>query len=146
MRSDKDPLSPGANMAAAFDPYYDWLSISAKDQPPHHYRLLGLELFENNAKVIDLAADRQMAHVRSFQTGPNVAASQKLLAELSAARICLLDAQAKAKYDAQLRARLAPAVGSAAPAAAPPSAPQPAGPMPPKELRTRAAPAAKAAS
>ena len=29
-----------------FDPYHKWLGISPKDQPPHHYRLLGIDLFE----------------------------------------------------------------------------------------------------
>jgi hypothetical protein len=28
------------------DPYDEWLGIPPKDQPPNHYRLLGLELFE----------------------------------------------------------------------------------------------------
>jgi hypothetical protein len=26
-----------------FDPYYHWLGIAPKDQPPNHYRLLGVE-------------------------------------------------------------------------------------------------------
>ena len=34
-------------MAAAFDPYHRWLGISRNDQPPNHYRLLGLEMFES---------------------------------------------------------------------------------------------------
>jgi len=28
----------------AFDPYLKWLGIRDKDQPPHHYRLLGWRL------------------------------------------------------------------------------------------------------
>jgi hypothetical protein len=31
-----------------FDPYCQWLGIPAKDQPPNHYRLLAIELFEPN--------------------------------------------------------------------------------------------------
>ena len=48
-------------MAGEFDPYHVWLGINAKDQPPNHYRLLGIELFEANLDVIQSAADRQMA-------------------------------------------------------------------------------------
>jgi hypothetical protein len=53
-------------MAAAFDPYHRWLGIPPADQPPNHYRLLAINLFEDDAEVIEHAADRQMAHLRSF--------------------------------------------------------------------------------
>jgi hypothetical protein len=86
-----------------FDPYRKWLGIPPKDQPPNHYRLLSLEMFENDPDVISNAADRQMAHLRTFQTGPHSAQSQKLLNECSAARVCLLNKAEKAEYDALLR-------------------------------------------
>ena len=89
---------------SSFDPYYKWLGISPKDQPPNHYRLLGIDLFESDPDVIAAAADKQMVHVRSFQTGEHSALSQKMLNEISAARVCLLDPQKKAEYDAALRA------------------------------------------
>ena len=101
-------------MADDFDPYYQWLGIPPKHQPPHHYRLLGVELFEVNPDVISMAADQRMAHVRSFQTGKRSPQSQKILNELSTARRCLLNAKAKVDYDAQLQASLA----AEAPAAA----------------------------
>ncbi len=41
-----------------FDPYHKWLGIPAKDQPANHYRLLGLDLFEADAEVIESAAMR----------------------------------------------------------------------------------------
>ena len=74
-----------------FDPYRKWLGISPAEQPPHHYRLLGINLFEEDPDVIEAAADRQMAHVRTYQTGKHGDESQRLLNELSAARVCLLD-------------------------------------------------------
>lgn len=92
---------------AEFDPYYKWLGILPKDQPANHYRLLGIERFEGDADVIEAAADQRMAHVRTYQTGQNSALSQKILNELSAAKLCLLDADKKADYDAKLRAELA---------------------------------------
>ncbi|MCR4415882.1 MAG: hypothetical protein NUV77_25995 [Thermoguttaceae bacterium] len=94
-------------MAAKLDPYWKWLGIPPEEQPPNYYRLLGIALFESDPEVISNAADRQMAHVRSYQTGPHALLSQRLLNELSAARICLLDAARKAEYDARLRPQTA---------------------------------------
>lgn len=88
---------------ADFDPYYQWLAIPPKDQPPNHYRLLGVELFESNVEAIANAADQRMMHVRSFQTGKYSDLSQKLLNEIAVAKICLLNAGKKAAYDQQLR-------------------------------------------
>ncbi|MCU0873085.1 MAG: hypothetical protein MUE50_12160, partial [Pirellulaceae bacterium] len=93
-------------MAAEFDPYYEWLGIPPKDQPPNHYRLLGIELFEENRNVIDTAANRQMSFIKEYQAGQHSALTQKLLNELSAARLCLLDREKKAAYDRQLRVDL----------------------------------------
>ena len=94
-------------MPEAFDAYYKWLGIDPEDQPPNHYRLLGIKLFQSDAEVIANAADKQMAHIRSFQTGQHSALSQDILNEIAAARICLLNAAKKAQYDDKLRARSA---------------------------------------
>ena len=98
--------APSTTMAESFDPYRKWLGIAPKDQPPHHYRLLGIPTFESDADVIENAAARQMAHVRTFQGSKHAAISQRLLTELSAAKVCLLTSERKAAYDGQLRARL----------------------------------------
>lgn len=92
-----------------FDPYHGWLGIRPEESAsggPNHYRLLGLALFEDNPAVIDSAADRQMAHLRTFQNGPQAALSQRLLGEVTRARICLLDRQQRTQYDAELRAAM----------------------------------------
>ena len=118
-------------MADAFDPYHKWLGISPKDQPPNHYRLLAIELFESDPDVIEGAADQRMAHVRTFQTGQNSALSQRILNELSAAKLCLLNPEQKADYDRQLQAKLlsaTPAPVAAQPQPAPVAQPQPAPP------------------
>jgi hypothetical protein len=116
-------------VSEAFDPYHRWLGISPKDQPPHHYRLLGLDLFEPDAEVIVDAAQRQMAHVRTYQLGPQLAFSQALLNELGAAKVCLLDPQRKAAYDEQLRKEL-DAQAAVEPPPAGPVAPPPPPPLP----------------
>jgi len=94
-------------MAKKFDPYRKWLGIPPAEQPPNHYRLLGVGIFESDPDVISNAADRQMTHVRTFQAGKYSKLSQEILNELSAARVCLLDPQKKADYDQGLRQALA---------------------------------------
>ncbi|MGA2798298.1 MAG: LamG domain-containing protein [Thermoguttaceae bacterium] len=89
-----------------FDPYHKWLGIPPKDQPPNYYRLLAIDAFESDPEVIDAAANRQMAYVQQRATGEHIAESQKLLNELSAARLCLLDKKKKAAYDLQLKVNL----------------------------------------
>ncbi|HVX60543.1 MAG TPA: PA14 domain-containing protein [Pirellulales bacterium] len=89
-----------------FDPYRKWLGIPPAEQPPNHYRLLALGPFEDDPEVIESAVDQRMAHIRTFQTGPHSALSQKLLNELATARLTLLNAAKKAVYDDQLRAQL----------------------------------------
>ena len=100
-------------MSANFDPYHKWLGILPKDQPPQHYRLLGLETFEEDLQVIEAAADRQLGFLRKFQSGEHAADCQKLLNEISRARLCLLKPGTKADYDQELRAKLAAPAGVA---------------------------------
>jgi hypothetical protein len=92
-------------MTKDFDPYHKWLGIPPQEQPPNHYRLLALGLFESDPEVIDAAANRQMAYLQQRATGEHAAISQKLLNELSAARLCLLNREKKAAYDAELKAK-----------------------------------------
>ena len=91
---------------AAFDPYYEWLGIPPKDQPPHHYRLLGVELYEDHLTAIDAAANRIMAYLQELSNGDNGALAQQLLNEVSAARVCLLNKKRKAAYDQTLKTTL----------------------------------------
>lgn len=93
-------------MSEVFDAYHKWLGIPPREQPPDHYRLLGVCRFESDLDVIEHAADQRMAHVRSFQSGPHAKQSQRLLNELSSARRKLLDSDWKAKHDKALRATL----------------------------------------
>lgn len=97
-------------MADDFDPYHRWLGIAPGQRPPDHYQLLGIPRFESDPDVIASAADRQMAHVRSFQSGKHATTTQRVLNELAAARVCLLTADHKARYDEQLQAALAPPI------------------------------------
>ena len=86
-----------------FDPYHKWLGIPPEEQPASHYRLLGLRPFEDDAEVIEAAAERQMIYLHQIAAGPHLADSQRLLNELAAARVCLLNEETKAAYDAEMR-------------------------------------------
>ena len=68
-----------ADEQTAFDPYLKWLGIHPKDQPPNHYRLLGVELFESDPDVISNSADSRMMLVKTFQSGGNAEMSQRIL-------------------------------------------------------------------
>ncbi len=94
-------------MADDFDPLHKWLGIPPSEQPPHCYRLLGLEPFEDNLDVIANAVDRQMAFLRGFQSGPHAALAQEVIEQIQVARLWLLRPERKAEYDAWLREQLA---------------------------------------
>ncbi len=98
---------------SSFDPYYEWLQIDPSEQPATLYRLLGLSdafvrkafgrpLTEQEKRVVENAADQRMAHLRTFQTGRNSAECQRLLNEVSRAKITLLDGAKKQQYDSTL--------------------------------------------
>jgi hypothetical protein len=89
-------------MSDEFDPYYKWLGIPPAEQPPNHYRLLGIQLCEPDLDVISNAADQRMAHIRTYQSGKYSEASQRLLNKISTARVLLLS-PTKEQYDRNLR-------------------------------------------
>lgn len=95
-----------SSTADEFDPYDRWLAIPKSEQPPNHYRLLGLQLYESDPDVILNSSQRQKARIKAQAGGRHEVICQRLLSELSLARICLLDYERKAAYDARLRAEL----------------------------------------
>jgi len=95
-----------AAMEDQFDPYYQWLGISPQEQPPHHYRLLGINLFESDPDVILNAANARIARIKSFQKDSDPQTWQRIMGEISAARVCLLDKDRRAESDSRLRRQL----------------------------------------
>jgi curved DNA-binding protein CbpA len=93
-------------MADSFDPYLQWLSITDPERPPNHYRLLGLELFEQEMEAIWNATMQHMALVLRHDPGPHCEAARRIFDELEIARSCLSDPQRKRKYDESLRQHL----------------------------------------
>lgn len=88
------------------DVYHLWLGIPPDEQPPTHYRLLGVPQFEENVEVIRNAADRQRAHVKRLGVNQYQSIGQDLLNEIESAKICLLRPEKRAAYDEKLRAAL----------------------------------------
>jgi hypothetical protein len=71
------PASPaGRGVDQGFDPYYKWLGIPPEEQPPNHYRLLGIRLFEEDRDVIQAAAERQTVYLRNVALGKHSIASK----------------------------------------------------------------------
>ena len=92
-----------------FDPYHKWLGIPPRDQPPNHYRLLGIEVFESDPDVIDAAAEQRASFVRQCVTGKQVRHSQQILNEIAVARLTLLKETDKRTNDLSLRRQMAAA-------------------------------------
>ncbi len=97
-----------------FDPYHKWLGIPPEQQPPTLYQLLGISPREQDPEVIEEAAIRQTAHVRTYQNGPHAQECARLLGEIARARTTLLNPTKRQEYDRRLARS---AEGSAVPAA-----------------------------
>ncbi|GEM_PF-1028913 len=90
-------------MTRPFDAYHVWLGIPPHEQPPDHYRLLGIPLFEHDPDVIEQAAERQAAFLRQMEAGPHGETAQRLLQEIAQARTTLLHPTSRTTYDEVLR-------------------------------------------
>jgi len=106
-----------------FDPYREWLDIRGGERPPDHYALLGLKPLESDPQAIANAADMRMARIRKIRPGTHLPDWGRLLDQLQAAKICLLDPHSKAAYDASLPKQMPsqPAAPQAPTPASPPS-------------------------
>ena len=93
-------------MGVDFDPYYKWLSIPPAEQPPNHYRLLGIVLFEQDGDVIRDAAERQISYVRRHASGEHKEIANKILNQLAKAEIVLTKPDSKSLYDSELQGNI----------------------------------------
>ncbi|MGB7324827.1 MAG: hypothetical protein WBD31_08135 [Rubripirellula sp.] len=124
------------------DPLYHWLGIPPDEQPPHHYRLLAITTFESDDEVINVAADKQLAHLQQMTSGEHAAEAEDLSNQVSAARLCLLSQPRKRTYDERLRHQLQAAHSSeTSPAIVPGDAPALAPVIPPATASVAASPA-----
>lgn len=78
-----------------------WLGIPIECWPPDHYRLLGLEVGEENTAQIELRVHQRLDAVRRYQmTYPEEAT--EAMNRLAQAFVCLTEKSAKRSYDATL--------------------------------------------
>lgn len=56
-------------MHEAFDPYYVWLGMPSIEQPPNYYRRLGMATFTLCSHLIQVAPEKQIAHVKTLALG-----------------------------------------------------------------------------
>ncbi|MBT6495084.1 MAG: hypothetical protein HOL01_11090, partial [Planctomycetaceae bacterium] len=87
------------------------------EQPPHHYRLLGLKLFTSDRGKIDAAAEKAINRVRKQAGEKHKAVAARLIGMIDTARSCLLNAENQSAYDDKLRASggIAPVMGDTLP-------------------------------
>ena len=72
----------------SFDPYHEWLGIPPSEQPPNHYRLLGIAPFESDPNVISQAAEQRTGQIRGVQPGQLADLAQRMLNEIAGAKLC----------------------------------------------------------
>ena len=132
-------------MPPPFDPYREWLDIPVAQQPPDHYRLLGVARFSTDENQMADAADRRMMRIGAFQSGEHADQARRILAEVAAAKLCLCNTNTRARYDAVLKAdpqsASSPGAATATPTGTPAataSSPPAAAPMPPAVRRSHA--------
>jgi curved DNA-binding protein CbpA len=88
-------------MQQAFDPYRDWLGVSANECPPDHYQLLGLRPLESDPQQIEQGEMLTLAKVLRHETGPHADIARRLVQEIGEAFATLADPVRKASYDAE---------------------------------------------
>ncbi len=94
-------------MGSEFDPYRKLLGIKSQERPPNHYDLLGVDHLENRKEVIAAASIQRTELLQDIATGSeHVELSQRVLNEVAAARLCLLDAEQRKKYELAFKKEL----------------------------------------
>ena len=99
---DPNTATVQASREPDFDPYHVWLGIPKDEQPPTHYRLLGVSARETSSQVIDEAVIRQTTYLRTYQSGKHARVCARLLEEVAHAGRVLLDPAKREAYDAEL--------------------------------------------
>lgn len=103
-------------MSQAFDPYQVWLGIPLSEQPPNHYRLLGVPTWERDPMRIAQAAERRMQIVRAMARADRAELAEQIIGKIAAARATLLNPALRQHYDSLLATAPYPQAASVQPA------------------------------
>lgn len=89
-------------MAGTFDPYREWLAITSGGESHNYYELLGIRPLESDIGRINAAFRRQSDRLAPHLSGAQAAMAQRLMTELTEARMTLLTPTTKRTYDQSL--------------------------------------------
>tara|TARA_R110002111_G_scaffold67_2_gene592 strand:- start:6308 stop:7654 length:1347 start_codon:yes stop_codon:yes gene_type:complete len=87
----------------SFDSYHKWLGIPPEQQPPHYYQLLGISVNEQDAEVIQTAAQRQRASVEDHLHGKHHREATQLIFELDEAELTLSSPELREDYNKRVK-------------------------------------------
>lgn len=87
----------------SFDSYHKWLGIPPENQPPHYYQLLGISVKEQDADVIQTAAQRQRSSIEDHLHGPHHREATQLIYEIEEAELTLLSPELREDYDQRVK-------------------------------------------
>ena len=85
-----------------FAAYHEWLGIPLREEPPNHYEILGIPLFETNKTVISNGAARRVTFLQSMVAGGFAELAQEIQKEVSKAKLCLLKDASREAYQKAL--------------------------------------------
>ena len=94
----------------ADDLYTELLGIPPGPRPPDHYALLGIPLFCGDSGSIEAAVEKRLETLDQYALHPDRAkrdAVQRMMNEVSQARMCLAAPARKQSYDRELAAKMA---------------------------------------
>lgn len=89
-------------MGGSFDPYREWLAVTTGGGTHNYYDLLGLRPLESDLGKINTAFRRQSDRLAPHLSGAQAAVAQRLMSELTEARMTLSTPTAKRAYDQSL--------------------------------------------
>ena len=89
-------------MVGNFDPYREWLAVTTGGGTHNYYDLLGLRPLESDLGKINAAFRRQSDRLAPHLSGAQAAVAQRLMSELTEARMTLSTPTAKRAYDQSL--------------------------------------------
>ena len=94
--------------------YQRVLGIPPAEQPPHHYRLLGLVPYEDDAALIKDRLEQRSRLITAHRKGEYAKACDEILYQINTAKTCLLNPRLKTAYDRKLLADRSTATAAAA--------------------------------
>jgi hypothetical protein len=91
-------------MSGPLDPYRDWLRIDTANGEFTHYDLLDIDPYEDDPGTIRAATERRLEQIVHRVSASTQDVAARLMREINAAQLTLLDPDSRRRYDEQLNA------------------------------------------